>query len=120
MCSLLEINKGIYVADIKAKYVLNIIENAKKCLNIDRIMLFGSATNTRCNEYSDIDIAVFGSKKKNLYLRTKEYRRFLESIFSFDGEFFQDYDILYFESDKEYNDLIIEDINNGVEIYRRK
>lgn len=118
MCSLIEFGNGGFVADIKHRYVVNIANAAKDCKNISRIVLFGSATQTRCTESSDIDIAVFGRKKQNEYLRSGEFKTFQRKLFSF-GNSSQDYDILYFCDGKDYSDPIIQDINNGTEIFRR-
>jgi predicted nucleotidyltransferase len=82
-------------------------------------MLFGSSIEERCNENSDIDIAVFGDMQKVKYLRSKEYDRFHAGVVSYGGDFIQDYDILYFCNNKIYDDSIMDDILNGVEIYRR-
>ena len=119
MCNLIEFDNGAYVADIKKKYIANITEQAKQCSNISRIVLFGSALETRCTERSDIDIAVFGKKKQNEYLRSKEFKNFQRQLFSFGNDFSQDYDILYFCESKNYTDAILEDVNKGVVIYRR-
>lgn len=59
-----KIDNGNYVADMKHKYIVNIADQAKQCSNISRIVLFGSALETRCTEKSDIDIAVFGEESK--------------------------------------------------------
>ena len=45
MCRVIETKIGdrtIKVADIKEKYIQNIIESAKACDYIDRVILFGS------------------------------------------------------------------------------
>ncbi len=118
MCSLIKLENGGYVADIKQKYIANIAAAAKDSQNINRIVLFGSATQTRCTDASDIDIAVFGSKKSSEYLRSKEFKEFQRKLFSFD-DFTQDYDILYFTDNLPYSDPIMRDIVNGTEIYRR-
>lgn len=117
MCRLVQYQNGEYVADIKLKYIENIRNQAEKCSNISRIILFGSSTEERCSEQSDIDIAVFGRMSKLKYLGTKEFRKFQAHLFLFD--FNQDYDILYFCDGQEYGDAIMSDINKGVEIYRR-
>lgn len=119
MCNLIEFGNGKYVADIKQKYIINIAQQAKKCSNISRIVLFGSALETRCTERSDIDIAVFGKKRQAAYLRSKEFKQFQRDLFSFGGDYTQDYDILYFCDDVESDDAILEHIHNGTEIYRR-
>lgn len=117
MCKMVTLDNGGRVADIKYKHILNIFEEAKKCKNISRIMLFGSSLEERCTDKSDIDIAVFGKMTKGKYLLSKEYRDFLHKIFTYDMD--QDYDILYFMEGKNYKDRIMLDINNGVELYRR-
>lgn len=119
MCNLIEFDSGKYVADIKHRYIRNIVDCAKDYKNISRIVLFGSATQTRCTESSDIDIAIFGKKSRNDYLKSSEFKKFQRTLFSFGGDFSQDYDILYFCDGKSYSDGIINDINNGTEIYRR-
>jgi predicted nucleotidyltransferase len=119
MCKLIEFDNGSYVADIKHKYIANIAQQAKQCSNISRIVLFGSALETRCTERSDIDIAVFGKKKQNEYLRSKEFKNFQRQLFTFGNDFSQDYDILYFCEEKNNTDAILDDINKGTEIYRR-
>jgi predicted nucleotidyltransferase len=119
MCKLREYDKNKFVADIKYDYILNIAKQASECKNISKIMLFGSSIEERCNENSDIDIAVFGDMQKVKYLRSKEYDRFHAGVVSYGGDFIQDYDILYFCNNKIYDDSIMDDILNGVEIYRR-
>ena len=54
MCALVELSDGKCVAEIKHKYIENIIKQAAKCKNIKRIMLFGSAFEERCQDSSDI------------------------------------------------------------------
>ena len=49
--------------------------------------------------------------------KLKDFQR---SLFVFGNSFEQDYDILYFCDGVEYTDAIIDDIENGAEIYRRK
>ena len=119
MCKLIEFKQGSYVADIKHKYIVNIARQAQACRNISRIVLFGSALETRCTEQSDIDIAVFGKKNQNDYLHSKEFKDFQRALFTFGDDFRQDYDILYFCDQKEYADPILKDIKKGTEIYRR-
>ena len=92
-------------------------EVAERTSNICRIMLFGSSIEARCTDNSDIDIAVFGNKDKGRYIDSKEFRDFKSAIFRFDWN--QDYDVLYFVDGIEYNAAIMNDINKGVEIYRR-
>lgn len=54
MCALVELADGKYVAEIKHKYIVNIVKQAAKYKNIKRIMLFGSALEERCQDSSDI------------------------------------------------------------------
>lgn len=119
MCNLKKLSDDVYVADIKYDYILNIIEQAKKCKGIDKIVLFGSSIDSRCNEESDIDIAVYGHKSKSSYLKTKEFKDFHRNLFLYKSDDAQDYDILYFVSGKNYDDAIMKDISNGTTIYRR-
>ncbi len=116
MSKMVVLNKGIKVADLKLHYIENIIRQAEKCKNILRIILFGSSIEERCTDRSDIDIAVFGKMKKTKYLDSKEFKSFQDGVFMYD--FDQDYDILYFQEDRKNHDLILDDINKGIEIYR--
>lgn len=118
MCKLVDYGSGYRVADIKLEHIENIAKLAENCKNISRIMLFGSSIEERCTDRSDIDIAVFGDMSKSKYLTSKEFRSFHDKVFLFDMD--QDYDILYFRDGQSYKDAIMEDINNGAEIYRRK
>ena len=118
MCELISRQNGGYVADIKARHIDNIAREAEDCKNISRIVLFGSATQTRCTDQSDIDIAVFGRQAKGRYLASSEFKRFQDRLYLFDLD--QDYDILYFRDGQEYHDPIMEDIRRGTEIFRRE
>ena len=115
MCKLVSYKNGKKVADIKYRHIENISKQAEKCENISRIMLFGSSIEERCNDRSDIDIAVFGKLSKNRYLDSTEFRQFHDQVYLFDMN--QDYDILYFKDGQEYKDSIMEEINRGAEIY---
>ncbi|MBE5859453.1 MAG: nucleotidyltransferase domain-containing protein [Butyrivibrio sp.] len=122
MCQVKEMridNRIIHVADIKQKYISNIIDAAKKCTFIDRIILFGSSIEDRCTDDSDIDLAIFGNQTKYKCLNSKEYRRFAEELYSFD-DFNQSYDLLYFKTGNDYSGILINDINNGEVLYDRK
>ncbi|MCD7954622.1 MAG: nucleotidyltransferase domain-containing protein [Lachnospiraceae bacterium] len=122
MCKLVEIttNHGgrCKVADIKKKYVLNIIQSASKCQAIQEIILFGSTTEERCTEDSDIDIAVFGDKTEYQMLSSNSYRHFTDAVYKY-GDF-QDYDILYFRYTKLPKADILKDIKKGYCIYKRR
>ncbi len=119
MCKLVQLASGKYVADIKLDYILNIVKLASETENIDRVVLFGSATEERCKNESDIDIAVFGKMSKAKYLRSKEYDKFHTDVILYGGNFKQDYDILYFSEPAKNTGAVMDDIENGVEIYRR-
>ena len=122
MCQVKEMNidnRIIHVADIKQKYISNIIDAAKKCTFIDRIILFGSSIEDRCTDDSDIDLAIFGNQTKYKCLNSKEYRRFAEELYSFD-DFNQSYDLLYFKTGNDYSGILINDINKGEVLYDRK
>ena len=117
MCKMVPFEGDKQVADIKLHHIRNIVDQASAAKNINRIMLFGSATEERCSDRSDIDIAVFGNMTKSSYLKSKEFKAFQDAIFRFD--FAQDYDILYFSDRQPHSDPILNDIFTGTEIYRR-
>ena len=106
------------VAEIKEKYIRNVIDAASQCDLIDRIVLFGSSTSTKCKDDSDIDLAIFGNETEYKALRSKKYDRFTSQIYSFDDSG-QSYDLLYFVTGKQYKGLIMNDIENGELIYAR-
>lgn len=118
MCRMVSLKNGRSVAEIKLNHILNISEQAEKCPGINRVMLFGSALEERCTQGSDIDIAVFGNRPKGQFLRSREFRDFRKRLFGYDLN--QDYDVLYFEDGKHYEDRILNDINRGIELYRRQ
>lgn len=122
MCRLVEIETSFgttcKVADIKAGYIKNILRSACACRAIEKIILFGSAITEECTDNSDIDIAVFGNDREMRVLRSREYRDFTSKIYSYGA--FQDYDILYFELNKEQKSNIMSDINQGTVIYRKE
>ena len=111
-------NRKIRVADIKQKYMNNIIDAAKKCDLIDKVILFGSSIENRCTEKSDIDIAVFGNQIRSKALSSKKYERFARQLFAY-NDFEQDYDILYFKSGTPIKSLIMDDIQKGEVLYER-
>ena len=117
MCKMIHFKDGKYIADIKYKYIQNIVKQAEHCKHINRIMLFGSTLEERCTDKSDIDIAVFGDKTREKYLVSKEFRDFHRRVFMYDMD--QEYDILYFVDGKKYDGMIMQSIHNGLEIYRR-
>ena len=120
MCKIVNFNIGgriICAADIKKSYIKNIAEKASGCDLIEKVVLFGSATNENCTEDSDIDIAVFGGQSEARVLRSKSYKNFVRELFKYD--YSQDYDILYFDSSKDYNTLILNDISNGQILYEK-
>lgn len=121
MCKLTNIkiaDRQIRVADIKKKYIPNIISSAAACDYIDKVVLFGSSISEDCTEESDIDIAVFGNQPKAKCLRSASYLRFVSNLSTFDN-LSQRYDILYFKSGKKDRSFIMNEINKGVVLYAR-
>ena len=112
-------NRTVRVADIKRKYISNIIDAAKKCDFIDRIVLFGSSIEKHCKKTSDIDIAVFGKHTPSRALSSKKYERFARQLYSFDDHN-QPYDILYFKSGTKEKSMIMDNINKGEVLYERQ
>ena len=120
MCRLVSLrtgNREIKVADIKKDCIKNIISNARLCKEIKKIILFGSALEERCQEDSDIDIAVFGMHTKNMMFRLKSYRDFVNAVVTF-GKW-QDYDVLYFDMTDQGDAGIMSEIERGVVLYER-
>ncbi len=125
MCKLVSMTangKEIKVADIKKDYIQNIIDAAQLCPRIDKIMLFGSALEERCTEHSDIDIAVFGKLPRGRMYALKGYQKFISSLFKYTvpNKDFQDYDILYFNSNKLTECHILGDILNGEVLFSKE
>lgn len=121
MCRLVEMKIGeriVNVAEIKKDYIENIINSISLCSEIDKVVLFGSALEDRCTDFSDVDIAIFGRYPKNKMYRLKSYNDFVDSVVSF-GDL-QDYDMLYFDSTKANHDSILQDINRGAILFERK
>lgn len=110
-------DKIIKIADIKRKYIENIVKCASAYTFIDRVVLFGSCLTEDCNEESDVDIAIFGNKTEAQCYRLKAYMDLMNKIHGYDLE--QNYDILYFKSGKEYKDNILADIKEGIVLYER-
>ena len=115
MCKMRNLTENIRVAAIKYDYI---IKQTQKCKNISKIILFGSSIEERCQQKSDIDIAVFG-KKPTSYLKSAEFRNFNDNIFAFNNFDGQDYDILYFAENNNDTSELMQNIKNGAEIYRR-
>lgn len=122
MCKVIPISIGsrqICVAEIKQKYIRNIIDAASQCDLIDRVVLFGSSLQERCREKSDIDIAVFGNQPRSRALTSRKYERFARQLYAFDNHA-QAYDILYFRSGSDDSSPILHEISRGEELYVRK
>lgn len=120
MCKLVNMKangRNIQVANIKKEYIENIIKSISLCGEIDKIILFGSALEERCTDESDVDIAIFGKQPKNKMYRMKSYNRFVDSIVSYGA--LQDYDLLYFDSNQNNKDAILDDIYRGEVLYER-
>lgn len=121
MCKvkMMKVNERSFkVADIKQKYMNNIVDAAQKCDLIDRVVLFGSSIDERCKESSDIDLAVFGKQTRYRALSSKKYERFARQLYNFDDHT-QSYDILYFKTDSIEDSHIMDDIKKGEVIYER-
>ncbi len=128
MCKLQEINtnfdSSVLVADNKSKLIECIIELAKDCSDIDAIILFGSALETRCKKTSDIDIAIISKKTINALSEKKAFRQFKDRIYHLDMS--QEYDFLYFKSLEEINEkkesasIFKELVEKGKVIYKRQ
>lgn len=127
MCKLVGITSNlgemIKVADIKKKYIQNIIESASKCKSIEAVILFGSALEERCTDNSDIDIAIISKYTVNGLCRLKSYIKFMSDIYGFDLS--QEYDRLYFKSFSEIEEkkdetyICKELIEKGKIIYKK-
>lgn len=121
MCQVVDVkvsNRNIKVASVKEKYIHNIIESAKGCALIDRVVLFGSSISTKCKKSSDIDIAVFGRDVPSRALQSAMFKNFANKLYQYD-DYGQDYDILYFKSGSKNNSPILERINEGEVLYVR-
>ncbi len=112
-------NRSFKVADLKRKYMKNIVESAKKCDYIVRIVLFGSSIDERCTEQSDIDLAIFGVQNRSKVLTSKKFDMFAKQLYLFDG-CKQSYDLLYFKEDYKNVGIILEEIKEGEILYERK
>lgn len=110
--------RQIGVAEIKQKYIRNIIDAASQCDLIDRVVLFGSSLEKYCRDTSDIDIAVFGNQPRYRALTSKKYERFARQLYAFD-DYAQAYDILYFQSGSGKSNLILHEISREEELYAR-
>ena len=122
MCKVVEVkvgNRHVRVADIKKKYLNNIVKSAEACNYIDKVVLFGSCIEDRCTDESDIDLAVFGNQSKSKTLKSKQFIEFANKLSSYD-DFLQTYDILYFKEGKEDDSAILEEINKGEVLYVRE
>ena len=121
MCKVTAYNANghtIYMADIKQKYIENIIDAAHKCNAIDKVILFGSALENRCREESHIDLAVFGSQPKGKCLTSKGFKQFYDQLIQYDN-MHQSYDVLYFRTGANINSPIMREIAGGEVIYEK-
>jgi predicted nucleotidyltransferase len=107
------------MADIKQRYIPNIIEAARKCEYIDKVVLFGSSLEDRCKEQSDIDLAVFGNLPRGKCLVSKKFREFYRQLILFD-DLNQAYDVLYFKTGKKDTSLIMQEIESGEVLYEKQ
>lgn len=86
-------NTEVQVADIKKDVIENIIEAASVCERICRIILFGSAIESRCQENSDVDMLVVSDINRSKLYRDKGYQEFLKRLYTKDG-YEQMYDVI--------------------------
>lgn len=122
MCQVVDVkvgNRNVRVADIKRKYLDNIVESAEECKYIDKVVLFGSSIEDRCTEESDIDIAVFGKEPRGKALKSSQFLTFVNKLASYDN-FEQAYDVLYFKEGKKDNSAILLEIDKGEVLYVRE
>ena len=129
------------VADYKAEIIRHIISTAKKCPDIDAIMLFGSVLEERCKEKSDIDIVIISKKTVNALSDRKSFNEIscyddisndIKNKIDADYydlyllDFAQEYDFLYFKSideiyqKKEKAPICKELAEKGQIIYKRQ
>ena len=126
MCKLVSMDTNfgtkIDVADIKKKYIENIISSAAGCDKIDSIILFGSALEERCKNTSDIDIAIISTVTRSRLFASATYKEFTNRVYDLEKE--QDYDILQFNSkqalEKKKDFVCQEILNKGQIIYKRQ
>ena len=105
MCKLVNIktNNGeeVRVADIKREEIMNVIKAASLCKKIDMLILYGFALEDRCDERSDIDIAVVSKYPISKLCKLKSFHDFTTYIYKYNMD--QEYDFLYFKSYDEIN-----------------
>lgn len=126
MCKLVSMDTNfgtkIDVADIKKKFIENIISSARQCDKIESIILFGSALEDRCKSTSDIDIAIISSVTRSRLFSSAAYKEFTNRIYDLEKE--QNYDILQFNSkqalEKKKDFVCQEILNKGQIIYKRQ
>ena len=126
MCKMVRLktnqNKYIMIAEHKKDCIANIIDAAEQCNHIFQIYLFGSALEERCNDDSDIDIAVVSDIPKSKLYQLKSYDSFARDVYL--KQIGQAYDILVFFKNDEIihgKSPIGEQIKeNGKIIYQRK
>ena len=128
MCRLVGIgtnfNTKVMVADIKAEYIINILEKADLCRNICSIYLFGSVLKEECREDSDIDVLIVSDIARSKLYKSKSFNHFLIRLHERDN-YLQQYDVICVHGMNEleknrhkvilYNDVLM----NGRELYRR-
>ena len=66
MCKMIHYKDGKYIADIKHKYILNIVKQAELCENICRIMLFGSSLEENGALTNQILILLFSESNQKI------------------------------------------------------
>lgn len=129
MCKLVRIKTNIdteiKVADIKLEYVTNILKQAHKCSDIEKIILLGSVLREDCTEQSDIDMVVVSSIARSKLYGKKEFKQFLNGIHDEDG-YEQQYDVICvkgmeeIEKNKDKIGFFNDVVNSGRVLYQKK
>lgn len=120
MCRLVpfktNIGTEVLVADIKLDFIRGLVESAKNVSSIEKVVLFGSSLRTDCREDSDVDFAVYVNEDENSWLLGKDSELFVNGL-SNSVDYFQDYDMVYRDTSKNYNSLLNDEIVRGDVIY---
>ena len=119
MSKMLYLTENIRVAANKYDYIINIIKQTQKCKNNCKKNHIRSQNEERRQQKSDIDIAVYGTKKPTSYLKSAEFRNFNDNIFAFNNFDGQYYDILYFAENNNDTSKLMINIRKCEEIYSR-
>lgn len=108
-------DSNILVADIKKKCIIGVIKVAEKFPKVQRIVLFGSALEERCSDYSDIDLAVYVDCTLGKLFNSSWFSKFKKEIFLLDLD--QDYDFIPMAKKMSIGEEIKNNIESGRIIY---